>query len=148
MAELLAPYPFLFLEAAFTTTFFPALIPFIVHFFFNFLIVHDFPPAVTLLPVIFDPPVTFGKLIDIVKLTFPFLAFEETIELIVGAEGFVIFVLLFFAFAGTALTEPSNTIVASVSAIFLIVTLAPLLKCYTAFFKRFENLHESSICQT
>ncbi len=53
--------------------------------------VHDFPPAVTLLPVIFVPPFEVGSAIVTVTLTLPFLGADEVTETTVGAEGFVIF---------------------------------------------------------
>jgi hypothetical protein len=58
---------------------------------FNFFMVQDFPPAVTLLPVIFDPPFEVGNAMVTFTLTFPFLGAEDVTETTVGAEGFVIF---------------------------------------------------------
>jgi hypothetical protein len=53
--------------------------------------VQDLPPAVTLLPVIFEPPLDAGKVIVTVTFTFPFLGVEEDTAEMVGAEGFVTF---------------------------------------------------------
>jgi hypothetical protein len=53
--------------------------------------VHVSPPAVTLLPVIFEPPLDAGKVIVTVTFTFPFLGVEEDTAEMVGAEGFVTF---------------------------------------------------------
>ena len=52
------------------------------------------PPAVTLLPVIFEPPFDAGKVIVTFTFTLPFLAAEEEMAAMVGAEG-----LATFAFA-------------------------------------------------
>jgi hypothetical protein len=53
--------------------------------------VQDFPPAVTLLPVIFEPPLDVGKAIVTFTLTLPFFTAEEDMAEMVGAEGFVTF---------------------------------------------------------
>jgi hypothetical protein len=50
-------------------------------------IVQDLPLAVTLLPVILDPPLFDGSDIETVIVIFPFLAFEKVTAVIVGAEG-------------------------------------------------------------
>jgi hypothetical protein len=89
-----APYPFLFLELAFTLKVLPSPIPLIVQEFFKLTIKQDLPSAETLLPVIFEPPFCLGRLILTVTLTFPFFGVEELMETIVGAEG-----LLMLAFA-------------------------------------------------
>jgi hypothetical protein len=56
----------------------------------KFTIKQDLPPAVTLLPVIFEPPFFLGKLIFTVTLINPLLAEEDVTETIVGAEGLVV----------------------------------------------------------
>lgn len=58
---------------------------------FKFNIVQVLPPAVTLLPVIFDPPLLLGSAILIVTFTKPFLDAEDEMEMIFDAAGFVIF---------------------------------------------------------
>jgi hypothetical protein len=90
---LFAPKPLEFLELAFTLSDVPVLISLIVQEVFKFTIVQVLPPAVTLLPVIFEPPFFLGRLIFTVTLTNPFLGEEETMETIVGADGFVIVAL-------------------------------------------------------
>jgi hypothetical protein len=90
---LFEPKPFLFLELATTFSDLPDFKPFIVQVVFNFFIVQDLPPAVTLLPVMPEPPLEVGSVIETVTLTFPFFGVDEETETMVGAEGFVIFVL-------------------------------------------------------
>jgi hypothetical protein len=92
-AGLLAPKPFLFFDLATTLRDLPDFNPLIVHEVFKFLIVHDLPPAETLLPVIFEPPLDVGKVIVTVTFTLPFLTAEEAMAEIVGDEGFAIFAL-------------------------------------------------------
>jgi hypothetical protein len=67
------------------------LIPLIVQDVFKFNIVQVLPSAVTLLPVIFDPPLLLGSTILIVTFTKPFLGAEDEMEMIFDADGFVIF---------------------------------------------------------
>jgi hypothetical protein len=67
----------------------PFLIPLIVQEVLELTIKQDLPPAMTLLPVIFEPPFFFGKLILTVTLTSPFLTEDDVTETIVGAEGLV-----------------------------------------------------------
>jgi hypothetical protein len=91
---LFGPKPFLFFERATTDTDLPFLIPLIVQVVFSFFIVHDLPPAVTLLPVIFDSPFVVGKEIVTFRLTFPFFGVEEATETTVGADGFATLTLV------------------------------------------------------
>ncbi len=60
-----------------------------VHVVLRFFIEQDLPLAVTLLPVIFEPPLEFGSVIVTVMFTLPFLGVEEVMETIFGAEGLV-----------------------------------------------------------
>jgi hypothetical protein len=106
-ATLLPPKPFLFFDFAITFNDLPFLIPFIVQEVFIFLMVHDLPPAVTLLPVIFEPPLEVGRAIVTVTLTLPFFGVEEDTETIVGAEGFVTFTFALAAGA-TARLKPRD----------------------------------------
>ena len=69
----------------------PFLIVLIVQEVLVFAVVQDFPPAVTLLPVIFEPPLDVGKAIVTFTLTLPFFTAEEDMAEMVGAEGFVTF---------------------------------------------------------
>jgi hypothetical protein len=69
--------------------------------------VHDLSLALTVLPVIFDPPLFLGRLIITVKLTNPFLGEEELTETIFGADGFVIFALA-WTLGATARLKPSD----------------------------------------
>ena len=59
--------------------------------FLFFGMVQVLPPALTLLPVIFEPPFDAGNVIVTVTFTLPFLGVEEDMAEIVGAEGLVIF---------------------------------------------------------
>ena len=77
----------MFFELAYTLNNLPFLIDLIVQEVLVFFMVHVLPPAVTLLPVIFEPPLDVGKAIVTFTLTLPFLTAEEEIALIVGAEG-------------------------------------------------------------
>ena len=79
----------MFFELAYTLNDLPLLIDLIVQEVLVLAIVQDFPPAVTLLPVIFEPPLDVGKVIVTVTFTFPFLGVEEDTVEMVGAEGFV-----------------------------------------------------------
>ena len=81
----------MFFELAYTLNALPVLIDLIVQEVLVFFMVQDFPPAVTLLPVIFEPPLDAGKVIVTVTFTFPFLGVEEDTAEMVGAEGFVTF---------------------------------------------------------
>jgi hypothetical protein len=83
--------PFLFLALAEIFNAFPFLIDLIVQEVLVFAMVHVFPPAVTLLPVIFEPPFDVGKVMVTVTFTFPFLGVEDEMAEMVGAEGFVTF---------------------------------------------------------
>ena len=79
----------MFFELAYTLNDLPLLIDLIVQEVLVFAMVQDFPPAVTLLPVIFEPPLDVGKVMVTVTFTFPFLGVEEDTAETVGAEGFV-----------------------------------------------------------
>jgi hypothetical protein len=81
----------MFFELAYTLNDLPFLIDLIVQEVLVFAIVQDFPPAVTLLPVIFEPPLDVGKAIVTFTFTFPFLGVEEDTAETVGAEGLVTF---------------------------------------------------------
>ena len=81
----------MFFELAYTLNALPVLIDLIVQEVLVFFMVHVSPPAVTLLPVIFEPPLDAGKVIVTVTFTFPFLGVEEDTAEMVGAEGFVTF---------------------------------------------------------
>jgi hypothetical protein len=81
----------MFFELAYTLNDLPFLIDLIVQEVFVFFMVQDLPPAVTLLPVIFEPPFDTGKVIVTVTFTLPFLTAEEDMAEIVGAEGLVTF---------------------------------------------------------
>jgi hypothetical protein len=81
--------PFLFFDLAEIFNALPFLIDLIVQEVLVFAMVQDFPPAVTLLPVIFEPPFDVGKVMVTVTFTFPFLGAEEDMAETVGAEGFV-----------------------------------------------------------
>jgi hypothetical protein len=83
--------PFLFFDLAEIFNDLPFLIDLIVQEVLVFLMVQDLPPAVTLLPVSFEPPLDAGKVIVTVTFTFPFLGVEEDTAEMVGAEGFVTF---------------------------------------------------------
>jgi hypothetical protein len=83
--------PFLFFDLAEIFNALPFLIDLIVQEVLVFFMVHVSPPAVTLLPVIFEPPLDAGKVIVTVTFTFPFLGVEEDTAEMVGAEGFVTF---------------------------------------------------------
>jgi hypothetical protein len=83
--------PFLFLDFAVTFSALPFLIDLIVQEVLVFAMVQDFPPAVTLLPVIFEPPSEAGSVIVMVTFTLPFFGVEEDRAETVGAEGFVTF---------------------------------------------------------
>ncbi len=52
----------------------------------RFLIVHDFPPAKTWLPVTFDPPLFLGSEIRTVMVTIPVFA-DEVTDTTVGEVG-------------------------------------------------------------
>jgi hypothetical protein len=82
--------PFLFLDFALKFSALPFLIDLIVQEVLVFFIVHDLPPADTLLLVIFEPPFEAGKVIVTVTFTLPFIGVDEDIEEMVGAEGLVI----------------------------------------------------------
>jgi hypothetical protein len=84
---LAVPNPFLFLERAFTLKVLPLAIPLIVQEVFKFTIKQDLPSAVILLPVILEPPFSLGTLIFTVTLKNPFLALEDFMETIIGADG-------------------------------------------------------------
>jgi hypothetical protein len=75
---------------------------------FNFFIVHDLPPAVTLLPVIFDPPFAVGKEMVTVRFTFPLLGFDDDTETTVGADGFVTLALEETACEGVAIDDKTS----------------------------------------
>jgi hypothetical protein len=81
----------MFFELAYTLNNLPFLIDLIVQEVLVFFMVHVLPPAVTLLPVIFEPPLDAGKVIVTVTFTFPFLGVEEDTAETVGAEGFATF---------------------------------------------------------
>jgi hypothetical protein len=81
--------PFLFFDLAEIFNDLPFLIDLIVQEVLVFFMVHVLPPAVTLPPVIFEPPLDVGKVIVTVTLTLPFLGVEEDTAETVGAEGFV-----------------------------------------------------------
>jgi hypothetical protein len=83
--------PFLFFDLAEIFNALPFLIDLIVQEVLVFAMVQDFPPAVTLLPVIFEPPLDVGKAIVTFTLTLPFFTAEEDMAEMVGAEGFVTF---------------------------------------------------------
>jgi hypothetical protein len=83
--------PFLFFDLAEIFNDLPFLIDLIVQEVLVFFMVHVFPPAVTLLPVIFEPPLDVGKVIVTVTLTLPFFTAEEDTAEMIGAEGFVTF---------------------------------------------------------
>jgi hypothetical protein len=83
--------PFLFFDLAEIFNALPFLIDLIVQEVLVFAMVQDFPPAVTLLPVIFEPPLDVGKAIVTFTFTLPFLTAEEDMAEMVGAEGFVTF---------------------------------------------------------
>jgi hypothetical protein len=83
--------PFLFFDLAEIFNDLPFLIDLIVQEVLVFAMVQDFPSAVTLLPVIFEPPLDAGKVMVTVTFTFPFLGVEEDTAETVGAEGFVTF---------------------------------------------------------
>ena len=82
---------FLFFDLAEIFNALPFLIDLIVQEVLVFAMVQDFPPAVTLLPVIFEPPLEADKVIVTVTFTLPFLGTEEDMAEMVGAEGFVTF---------------------------------------------------------
>ena len=82
-----------------------------MHEVFKPAIVQVLPPAMTLLPVIFDPPFFLGSLIFTVTLTNPFLGDEEVTETIVGADGFVTFAC---AAGATARLKPRNVAMAKI----------------------------------
>jgi len=84
----------MFFEFAYTLNDLPLLIDLIVQEVFVFEMVHVLPPALTLLPVIFEPPFDVGKVIVTFTSTLPFLTAEEEIALIVGANGAVTFALV------------------------------------------------------
>ena len=88
---LAGPNPFLFLDFAVTVSALPCLIDLIVQEVLVFFMVQDLPPAVTLLPVIFEPPSEAGSVIVMVTFTLPFFIDEEDNAETVGAEGFVTF---------------------------------------------------------
>ena len=81
----------MFFEMAYTLNALPVLIDLIVQEVLVFFMVQDLPPAVTLLPAIFEPPLDAGKAIVMVTFTLPFLGVEEDTAETVGAEGFVTF---------------------------------------------------------
>ncbi len=81
----------MFFELAYTLNDLPFLIDLIVQEVFVFFMVQDLPPADTLLPVIFEPPLEVGNAIVTVTLTLPFFGVEEDTETMVGAEGLVTF---------------------------------------------------------
>ena len=81
----------MFFEFAYRLNDLPLLIDLIVQEVLVFAMVHVLPPAVILLPVIFEPPLDAGKVIVTVTFTFPFLGVEEDTAETVGAEGFVTF---------------------------------------------------------
>jgi hypothetical protein len=116
---LLAPNPFLFLDLAVTPSVLPDFKPLIVQEVFSFYIVQDFPPAVTLLPVIFEPPSEAGNVIVTVTLTLPFFGVEDTTEVTVGSEGFV---TLACAGASGAIAKPIPSEVATVRDSNLLIT--------------------------
>jgi hypothetical protein len=104
----LGPKPFLFFERATTETDLPFLMPLMEQEVFSFLIVQDLPPAVTLLPVIFDPPFAAGKEILTVRFTLPFLGFDDETETTVGADGLVTLVLDETACEGVAIDDKTS----------------------------------------
>jgi hypothetical protein len=81
----------MFFEFAYTLSALPFLIDLIVQEVLVFFMVQDLPPAVTLLPVTFEPPFDAGRVIVTVTFTLPFLGTEEDMAEIAGAEGFVTF---------------------------------------------------------
>ena len=81
----------MFFEFAYTLNDLPFLIDLIVQEVLVFAMVQDLPPAVTLLPVIFEPPFDAGKVIVTFTFTLPFLTAEEEMAAMVGAEGLVTF---------------------------------------------------------
>jgi hypothetical protein len=93
----------MFFEFAYTLNDLPLLIDLIVQEVFVFEMVHVLPPALTLLPVIFEPPFDVGKVIVTFTSTLPFLTAEEEIALIVGANGAVTFALVATELAESAL---------------------------------------------
>ena len=80
----------MFLETATTIRVLSFLIDLIVQEVLVFAMVQDLPPAVTLLPVIFEPPTEVGNAIVTVTLTLPFLGVDDEIEVMVGAEGLAV----------------------------------------------------------
>jgi hypothetical protein len=78
-----------------------------LHDFSLLIIAQDLPPALTLLPKIAEPPFCFGKLIFMVKSTFPSLTEDDEIAIISGASG-----LLTLAWALGALVRVNKTEVA------------------------------------
>jgi len=81
--------PFLFFDLAEIFNALPFLIDLIVQEVLVFAMVQDFPPAVTLLPVICEPPLDVGKVMVTATFTFPFLGVDEDTAETLGAEGFV-----------------------------------------------------------
>ena len=93
----------MFFEFAYTLNDLPLLIDLIVQEVLVFSMVQDLPPALTLLPVIFEPPFDAGKVIVTFTFTLPFLRAEEEIAEIVGANGAVTFALVATELAERAL---------------------------------------------
>jgi hypothetical protein len=73
------------------------------------VIVQDFPPALTLLPVIFAPPVFVGNAMETLMLTLPFLTGEEEMLTTVGAAGFETFTALNTALCALGAIARLNT---------------------------------------
>jgi hypothetical protein len=110
--------PFLFFDFAVTVSALPFLIDLSVQEVLVLLIVQDLPPALTLLPVTFEPPFDAGKVIVTFTSTLPFLTVEEEIAEIVGAEGLVIFAFA-SAVGAMARLKPSDVINAIVLSLLI-----------------------------
>jgi len=93
----------MFFEFAYTLKALPLLIDLIVQEVFVFAMVHVLPPALTLLPVTFEPPFDAGKVMVTFTLTLPFLTVEEDMAAMVGAEGTFTFALVATVLAERAL---------------------------------------------
>jgi hypothetical protein len=87
----------------------PFLMPLMVQLVLVCVIVQDFAPTQTLLPVIFAPPVFVGNAMETLMLTLPFLTGEEEMLTTVGAAGFETFTALNTALCALGAIARLNT---------------------------------------
>ncbi|MEY4900937.1 MAG: hypothetical protein RI895_1359 [Actinomycetota bacterium] len=111
----------------------PSLIDLMVQEVLVFAMVQDLPPAITVLPVIFEPPFDAGKIMVTFTSTLPFLTLDEEIAVIVGAEGLVVFAFACAVVAMVRLKPSEKT--SAMAGILDIKDILDILKDYLIIFK-------------